>query len=558
MGSKPLDRILHYTDSIFSEYSGDVVIDESDTERLNSKVTTELNQGPLFDEEIVPFVEEQLESDSDTLQDPDYNPEWDDTLPIPVSEAALQPGLVSTTPIFPDFPIKTPSKPGPVHPELQTEDEEERWDDPNEIEPPISARKWFLTYLARCAPVVMVVLFIVLLSNVSSVIRLGNDGDGYLHHRIYLLEKQLKGMEQQQKSLVEQLGSLQSPNVTRIILANGTDITDRVGSLQANLTSLNEKVDQLDEWMDKKDQSNLTESELDYIVDKLAEIPKVEPAEPVQLAQPVQQVQPVQPVQPPPRGPLAFQSNGYGIPNYANTAHVISQLTTIPHRKRVRKGTMDRILHGFSDFAKRRIWGETAREPIFGFDGVDVTSQELNNPNNALIEDPKRYWQALTGEMPICYTLSLREPIYLKEAGISQPRYHNTLSSTPKVVELFVRPSDFSWKHLRALREKLSAYYNQDFQLPILRSSFVNVGSLEYDTSKADQYQKFPIPKAVAVILTEFQIDWVMFVIDSNYGNENITVLNTVRIFGMDDSELRLLIAKNDQVPALGDDIPIK
>ncbi|VEU20773.1 DEKNAAC101686 [Brettanomyces naardenensis] len=595
--AQSLKNIIDYSEKIFDSDGADVgeeydttinggretgekfsvSFDDSDTHELNDNVMRGLfvqelkngfnngkNEVKVKAKTDLPFVERDFDSDSDVFSDPDYSPKFgEEEEEIDDAEDDFQDEKDFEYLEDPDESLVYegyhPDDRKDLQPMSEIETEVEDIEDPNSIEPPATVKSHFILYLLKCSPLVLVVLFLVLISNVFSEIPSQGNDSGFVHHKLYLLDKELKSINDWQSKLEATISSMVKENAAQepVVLANGTDVTGYIESLRSNLTAVSDRIDSLQSWVNvhqepvKEEMEAILSQFKQQLKDQLDAIKNVSRKEEVKKVEEVSRDEPS--TIPPTYHTYQSRYTGRSIANVAGTARVLSRLTTLPKMKRVRTKVMDRVLHGFSDFARRTLLKKSQRSPVIGLEGINLVSEE-NTPNNALLEDPRRYWQALTEDIPISFTVGLQEPIYLQEVGISHPRYRYLMKSAPKLVELFVKPAGADMNGLDCLRERLTPFYNQDFLSTALKSSFVKIGEMTYDVSRMDQYQQFNLSKELKLILAEFQVEWVTLVIDSNWGNQNVTVLDTIRIFGMNQLEMKRYLSNDETVRNLGDD----
>ncbi|QPG75883.1 hypothetical protein FOA43_003269 [Brettanomyces nanus] len=569
--ARSLQSIISYSEKLFDsdpseEYEYDferddhsvpITIDESDTRELNGN----LSRG-LFVKGLKKDINEHNSDDS--ASDLDYVPtEADDDDDDDEYSNEKDFEYLNSDGETADLTYESYHPEGFTSHAEEVETETEEIDEIDQLEPPGSVKTRFLLYMLKCAPLVLVVLFLVLLSNVSASFPSQGTDSGYVHHKLYLLEKQLSILRQQQDRLIAGVRE------NKVVLTNGTEITDYIEQFRSNITSIDDKIRRL-----QQQDTTITDNDIERIwkilKDKLDDETK-EKKPTVTVIRPEIQPKMSSSVSGSSSGlgldsdsdldssPVTYRTQNYGshgLNNVASTARVLPQLTSMAKVKRVRTKVMDRVLHGFSDFASRKIWKKSSRKPLIGLKGINLGGQD-NNPNNVLIEDPRRYWQGLVEDLPLSFTMALREPVCLVEVGISHPRYRYLMSSAPKFVELFVKPS----RDLSTIRQQVARYYNQDFRSAVLRSSFAKVGELTYDIGSNQQYQKFTIPKEVKLILMEYPIENVMLVIDSNWGHSNVTVLDTLRLFGLNEVDRKRSFGDRstgmETVPDLGRDTPM-
>ncbi|GME96060.1 unnamed protein product [[Candida] boidinii] len=286
-------------------------------------------------------------------------------------------------------------------------------------------------------------------------------------------------------------------------------------------------------------------------------------------------------------------SNIYNFANYEKGARIISYLTKTPKLPRKRTKILDRIFNGWLDFIKRNfINSEKNSRKLIGFGHIDLLSNE-NSPANVILEN-NQYWQFLTNSLPVTIGIRLSEVIYLQDIGIYYPKnIDNILNASTKKISLLASPSDKN--QYAKLLDKMSIFYNQDFSLKNLKG-FVKLSEFEYNINNNENYQSFPLNHCKD-ILNDIPIKYIVLIIESNCGNDYITILHTVKAFGLTESEMyttkmglnfgeyqnemfevpvneqpnlkfsKLLStnsnknsnkhAKNNIIPNLGDDIPI-
>lgn len=552
-------------------------VDDLDTKEMNENVMRELFvrkiKHGLKNDDLSSFVnvDEDLRDESD---DPDYVPgesgeddddDYDDEKDFEYDDSD---GSHNMT-----FEAYHPEE-NRVDSDLRTEPEE--YEDQLSIEPPSSAKRAFLLYLLKCMPLILVVILLFLVSSISSLLpstAVSNEGSGFVHHKLYLLDRQLQELQKKQSKMElnlnknyaqveKQVKSMAAKSNPQVVLSNNSVTLGEITALQSNISYISSKLDSLNAMIsdtrhtvdskrnvDVEGQLNKLASEIKAEVLKTL---KAEKAAKHSIAKKVEKK--------PFKRPHFQTYFGADVPtNVVPTSRIVARLTTLPRIGRLRTNTIDRILHGFGDFARRKIWRTNRQSQLTGIQNINLIGQQ-NSPNNALTEDPKKFWQALSSDMPIMFTLSLRDPIYLYEVGISHPRYKYLIHNAPKLVELLVKLDSADSSLLNTVRDKASAFYNQDFLSSTLRKQFAKVGEMEYDVRKSDQYQQMDIPKILKQELSQWKIGEVMLVINSNWGDENITVLDTIRVFGCNRHALLKSDSARDSeydgVPNLGEDTP--
>lgn len=227
-------------------------------------------------------------------------------------------------------------------------------------------------------------------------------------------------------------------------------------------------------------------------------------------------------------------SNIYNFANFEKGARIISYLTKTPKLPRKRTKILDRILNGWLDFIKRNfINSDNSSRQLIGFGHIDLLSNE-NSPANVILEN-NQYWQFLTNSLPVTIGIRLSEVIYLQDIGIYYPKnIDNILTASTKKISLLASPSNKN--HYDKLLNKMSIFYNQDFSLKNLKG-FVKLSEFEYNINNNENYQSFPLNHCKD-ILNDIPIKYIVLIIESNCGNEYITILHTVKAFGLTESEM--------------------
>ncbi|VUG17923.1 DEBR0S2_19372g1_1 [Brettanomyces bruxellensis] len=546
-------------------------IDDSDVKEMNENVIRELfirkiKNGLEADEHTLPMDE----NSSEESDDPDYVPgESDEDDDYSDDNEKDFEYIDSDGSHNMTFEAYHPDK-NRMDSDPRTESEE--IEDQLSIEPPASAKRAFLLYLLKCMPLILVVISLFLISNISSLLpsaTVSNEGSGFVHHKLYMLDKQLQGLQERQLSMEstlnkryaqieKQIRQAASASNSPLVLSSETIPTADIASLRSNISSMNSRLDTLKTMItDTKRLASLQkDTNIEQQLDKLASEIKAEVLRTLKAAKVAESNIPKK-VQVKPFKKQHFQTYFEAdVPtNVIPTARIVARLTTLPRVQRLRTNAVDRILHGFSDFARRKIRRTDQQKSLTGIQDINLIGEQ-NSPNNALTEDPNKFWQALSSSMPIMFTMSLRDPIYLFEVGISHPRYKYLIHSAPRLVELLVGPEIVDGAHVGALRKKASQCYNQDFLSSTLRKQFVKVGEMEYDVRKSDQYQKIDIPKQLKQELSQWKIREVMLVVSSNWGDENITALDTVRVFGT-NRQAPERGGGSEEIPNLGEDTPV-
>ncbi|OUM53525.1 hypothetical protein BVG19_g2817 [[Candida] boidinii] len=227
-------------------------------------------------------------------------------------------------------------------------------------------------------------------------------------------------------------------------------------------------------------------------------------------------------------------SNIYNFANYEKGARIISYLTKTPKLPRKRTKILDRIFNGWLDFIKRNfINSDKNSRKLIGFGHIDLLSNE-NSPANVILEN-NQYWQFLTNSLPVTIGIRLSEVIYLQDIGIYYPKnIDNILNASTKKISLLASPSDKN--QYAKLLDKMSIFYNQDFSLKNLKG-FVKLSEFEYNINNNENYQSFPLDHCKD-ILNDIPIKYIVLIIESNCGNDYITILHTVKAFGLTESEM--------------------
>ncbi|GME81061.1 unnamed protein product [Ambrosiozyma monospora] len=239
--------------------------------------------------------------------------------------------------------------------------------------------------------------------------------------------------------------------------------------------------------------------------------------------------------------------------NYATPqqgGRVVNKLTTLPKLKRLRTEFWDRVRNGISDWFKRTFMGN--KRYLIGLQGIELTT-DINSPTHALIED-NSYWQCLVEDIPVLFTIQLSQPIYVQQVGIYHSRQANyMLDVAPKSLELAVKPK--YKKDYKNFFNIVSRFYNQEFNVKAMKG-FVKVSEFDYSIKSAEHYQQFPMTKQIHDILNVVEVDRVMIIINSNHGNGRITALQNVKVFGLNEFEMKnaKLFLDDSNVGDLGDD----
>lgn len=417
----------------------------------------------------------------------------------------------------------------------------------NDMEPPPKIKSQFFIYLLKSSPLVLVIVFLLLISNITSFAdSTPMESSGYIHHQLYLIQNEINQLKASNKELQDKFGiklhSLESQmrnNATTTIIANKTIISPRIELIQTELQSLQQEMIGLKQTLNdelKKQKPTINEDEKMKIIDETkkqllsyAEKPRVQSKV------------------------VRYQGKytGSNPQNVATSGRITRSMTSIPKTTIPAKTFMGKIMYGYSKFIRSTIQHTWWKRNLIGFDDINILDSS-NNPENALSADPRIYWQALTNDIPLTYTVQLESPIYLTEFGIFQPRTDYIVSSTPKFMEVLVKPT----KNIEKLRDTASKYYNQDFISGKLRKEFVKVGELKYKL-QGPNYQSMTIQRKINQSILDTSISKLMLIIDSNWGHENLTTLNTVRIFGTYDKIDKPVNMKSAAIPNLGDDMAV-
>ncbi|KAG7899349.1 hypothetical protein KL935_003659 [Ogataea polymorpha] len=234
--------------------------------------------------------------------------------------------------------------------------------------------------------------------------------------------------------------------------------------------------------------------------------------------------------------------------SYDRGARVLKKYTTLPKLKRVRTKVVDRVLHGWLDFVKRTVKGH--KRTLTGLNNVELTSSE-NSPANVLV-DNSQYWQALAQDLPITFGVQLSEPAYLRQVGLYYPRVSSFTECAPRRVSLLVEPANS--KHAKLLRNKLAVYYNQDLVFSNLRG-LAKVSEFEFQARGGQSYQTFPFSREILMILDEFPVKNVVLVVEDNWGHKDIVVLYGLKVFGLNEFEMKsTILTRSDEIINLGED----
>lgn len=222
--------------------------------------------------------------------------------------------------------------------------------------------------------------------------------------------------------------------------------------------------------------------------------------------------------------------------NIANQCDVDPSLTTLPRKERTRKTVSEKILYGYADLIRRikskvfkteqyRSWWDVIRgnhnQPMI------LSPNSPNSPFNVLSEEPNKLWVNHVSELPVYLSVKLNTPARIKEIGIYQTRLHSLMSSTPRQLSLFVQPVE----NTKEMKTQLKNHVNQELNFTSLKKqlkSWVRLSEMVYDIHSDQSFQSFPFNPSW---ISNWEIQNVLIVIHSNWGDEQNVVLDSLRIF---------------------------
>ncbi|GMM31500.1 hypothetical protein DAMA08_042450 [Martiniozyma asiatica (nom. inval.)] len=256
--------------------------------------------------------------------------------------------------------------------------------------------------------------------------------------------------------------------------------------------------------------------------------------------------------------------------NVAKQAKVIRQLTSRP-LKRIRKRGLivDRFLHGYPDLFRRLIrkinsnttigWWDTITgsngSSIMGLGDINLISSQ-NTPKNLLVENPALIWQNRIENLPIYFTLGFNNGIKVREVGILHSKYPPSSylnisakeknlfkkrwkDSSIKLVSLFIQPQNLDL--VGDMKNNLQKFVNQDINRHTFGNKYsfdewVRIGELEYSIDdQSPSYQAFPFNADLVIELNNWLISKMMFVVHSNWGDKELVILDTVRVYEIEE-----------------------
>lgn len=444
-------------------------------------------------------------------------------------------------------------------------------------DPPFKYKEKFLVYLLKSSPLLIIVLVLFIISSIvseDSILGIKNLFSSsfsqqsenskitpFLTHKVYLLEEEMKSLRKLQK-LNDKVTNIETEffdlknhitkleiNFSNNKINSNNDVDDNIliNPLFEKITRLESKVESLSKDLkdEKLDNHIIKNNLLNENNDKKNNKHDTKIIH-------------------------KLKSKYF---NIAGQCNVIRQLTTYPplsqyKREKRRKTIKSRIIHGFPDFIKRITnLSKTKQPPIVNTLGKIKLFSSANSPKNVLSEQPSLFWQNIASEMPIYFTVGIKEPIIIHELGIyhsrQQPnfKYIDDLNnkelqkrwynSAPKNIEFLVKPILTEQKDMK---NSISNIYNQDLKFnlnfkkkinPEYLNGWIRIGEIKYDINSNRSYQPLIWSNEMKIEMQKWHINEFMVIIHSNWGDE-IVVLDTLRIFqqqeGMENG------VENDQI----------
>lgn len=222
--------------------------------------------------------------------------------------------------------------------------------------------------------------------------------------------------------------------------------------------------------------------------------------------------------------------------NIANQCNVDPNLTTLPKRERLRKTISQRILYGYVDLIRRirskLLKSDTHQnwwDVISGghSQSISLNSNDVNSPLNALKEESDKLWLNKVSDLPVYLSLKFNDPVKIREVGIHQTRIHSRVNANVRQVSLFVQPAN----DIKLLKSHLRKNVNQELNFNKLNKqlkSWVRLSEMEYNIHDEQSYQKFHFDPNW---ISDWEIQKVMIIIHSNWGDEETVILDSLRIF---------------------------
>lgn len=455
-----------------------------------------------------------------------------------------------------DVDVKRPILPDNID---DTVDSDAEYDNTHFLyDPPNKYKDKILIYLLKLSPIVAIALIILFLTGIFTTDTIPNipstNMNPFLSHKLFVLEEEVKAFQNigdKVSNLQKEIHDLNS-KIDNLKVSSSSGINPGSNNL---IDSMFDKVNKLESNIDSL--SALFTKELLNKENKMIEKQQVPPKVSIQQQQKQKQQQPL--------------SVKYF--NIANKCSIIRQLTSYPpfDRQRRRKSLQSRIIHGFPDFI-RRFWnGGPNTLPRYKTLGNIKLLSSANSPRNVLVESPTSFWQNPSSNSPIYFTININEPIKLHEIGIYHskiPPQFNKLNDTvnlnlkkrwfnsaPKNVEILVRPIN---EEFQLMNKKMSEFFNQDLKFKVHKGTLINsnktenwknwirIGELEYDINLNKAYQTLSWSNSkIKQDISKFHIQDIMFIIHSNW-NDEMVVLDTIRIFQLDDDLEEINVTNNN------------
>lgn len=228
--------------------------------------------------------------------------------------------------------------------------------------------------------------------------------------------------------------------------------------------------------------------------------------------------------------------------NIANQCNIDPNLTTLPKRERLRKNIGERIIYGYADLIRRIKSKVLKTEDYYSWwevisgrynqPKIILNSNDTNSPYNSLKEEPNKLWLNKVSDLPVYLSLKFNDPVKIKEIGIHQNRSHSTMKANVREVSLFVQPAN----NIKSMKSNLKKYVNQELNFNKLNrqlKNWVRLGEMIYDIHDDMAYQKFQFDPEW---ISNWEIQKVMIIIHSNWGDEKSVILDSLRIFKDSDS----------------------
>ncbi|CDK27791.1 unnamed protein product [Kuraishia capsulata CBS 1993] len=210
--------------------------------------------------------------------------------------------------------------------------------------------------------------------------------------------------------------------------------------------------------------------------------------------------------------------------NYASQsqgAKIIPKVTVPQTIRRPRKRTtaLERVAWGWYDFLKRQLVGEVSFDPLGAGDVYD----RRNSPANVLVDD-NSLWQILGHPDKVSVGISLSEPVLLNQVVLCHPNDVAPSSTAPRKIELLAKPAKGSSGN--SLRQVSSGFIHEN---KLFAPEYIKLADLEY-RKEGGSCQKFEL--SVAIKDSETPVSEVVILINSNWGNDDLTVLKSISIYG--------------------------